>query len=217
MCYGDATCRKKYHIISTYFKNYNKLLSTDILQIKYDAQSIDDQWIEISNKYPIERLVFLVGVRSSKQTIVNTSLDEWKNLIEINALSFLKLYKLLSSNLRENHARIVVVSSSAATDNKAKSGPYSASKLLLESIVQTLSKEESEYGVGFNIVSPSLIDSRLARDLVIAKGYSSYEKYIDTILNGKILSTESVSKKIVDIINMNNTDFITGQVFYLLP
>lgn len=175
------------------------------------------KWIEISNKYPIERLVFLVGVRSSKQTIVNTSLDEWKNLIEINAISFLKLYKLLSSNLRENHARIVVVSSSAATDNKAKSGPYSASKLFLESIVQTLSKEESEYGVGFNIVSPSLIDSRLARDLVIAKGYSSYEKYIDTILNGKILSTEIVSKKIVDIINMNNTDFITGQVFYLLP
>lgn len=214
---GMLHSQKKHHIISTYFKNYNLDAPTDVLQIRFNAKNIDKRWLEIGEKYPIAYLVFLVGVRSSKQTIVDTSLQEWENLIEINALSFLKLFKMLSNNLRENHARIIVVSSSAVVDNKAESGPYSASKLLLESIVCTLSKEEEKYGIGFNIIAPSLIDSRLARELVAIKGYKSYEEYVNIVLKGKILSIESVARKIVDIINLDAKSFNNGQIFRLFP
>lgn len=208
--------QNKHQIISTYFKNYNYDAPKDILQVQFDSQNVDTQWTEIAAKYPITCLVFLVGVRSSKKTVVDTSIEEWEKLIEINALSFLKLYKILSNNLRENHARIIVVSSSAVVDNKAKSGPYSASKLLLESVVKTLSKEETKYGVGFNIIAPSLIDSRLARELVAIKGYD-YEYYVDVFLRGNILTTNHVAQKIVDIINMDSKSFRNGQTFYLSP
>lgn len=126
--------------------------------------------------------MFCIGVRSSKKIVINTDYDEFNRLININAISFLRIYKKLYQNLRKNNANVLVVSSSASLDNKKTNGAYSTSKACLDSISETLKKEKTEYGVTINVIHPSLFDSKLAHEIVEIKGYDDFDKYVAEVI-----------------------------------
>lgn len=117
--------------------------------------------------------------------------------------------------LRDSGTKIVVVSSSAPYENKRLNGAYSGSKALLESICLTIAKEEQENGIKINIIAPSLIDTKLAREIVKMKGYDDFEQYVTTCLNGKILKTTDVIKTIYELLSDETNSNISGQIIRL--
>lgn len=167
----------------------------------FDASAgISSTLLEELRTINIDGLVYLVGEKSSKQLVRDTRLEEWKTLIDVNALSFLRVYNQLYTTLKESSTRIVVMSSSAASENKRLNGAYSGSKALLESICMTIAKEERENGIQINVIAPSLIDSKLAREIVKLKGYNDFEQYVHVCLNDNILKINDVVKVILHLL-----------------
>ena len=117
--------------------------------------------------------------------------------------------------LRESRTKIVVISSSAPYENKRLNGAYSGSKALLESICLTIAKEEEENGIRINIIAPSLIDTKLAREIVKLKGYQNFEQYVAECLNGRILKTKDVVKIICELLLDDNACNTTGKIIRL--
>lgn len=169
---------------------------------------------ELKNTH-IDGLVYLIGEKSSKQLIRDTSFEEWKMLIDINALSFLKIYNQLYTTLKESSTKIVVMSSSAAYENKRLNGAYSGSKALLESICMTIANEEKENGIQINVIAPSLVDSKLARETVKLKGYNNFDQYVNTYLNGNILQIKDVVKTILELLFDKELSRQNGQIIRL--
>lgn len=180
-----------YSVYSTF--NNSKSNNIKSKQLFFDAESDNEEFFKKISNIDIKVLVFCIGVRSSKKIVINTDYDEFNRLININAISFLRIYKKLYQNLRKNNANVLVVSSSASLDNKKTNGAYSTSKACLDSISETLKKEETEYGVTINVIHPSLFDSKLAHEIVKIKGYDDFDKYVAEVLNGEIKSAKEVA------------------------
>lgn len=201
------------NIWSSYKKNHSNIKGKSFY---FDALSgISPILLEELRNLHIDGLVYLVGEKSSKQLIRNTSIEEWKTLIDINALSFLRVYNQLYETLKKSNTKIVVMSSSAAFENKRLNGAYSGSKALLESICMTIAKEERENGIRIYVIAPSLIDSKLARETVKLKGYNDFEQYIHSCLDGNILKINDVVKVILQLLFDENLSQQDKQIIRL--
>ena len=179
-----------YNVYSTYFNNKEKQRNNSIY---FNISDKNIEFYKNINKINIDCMIFCIGIKSSKQYVVNTKHEEYERLINVNALGFLDIYKNLSNNFRKNKSKVLVVSSSAALEHKKTNGAYSSSKACLDSIVKTLQKEESQYGVQIKLIHPSLFNSRLANEIIKIKGYNNIETYIDEVLDGHIKSAKDVA------------------------
>ena len=182
-----------YKVYFTYGNNKNN--ESEYEQFRFEAAKNNNELYAILNRINIDCLVFCIGARSSKKNVVDTDIKEYERLLSINALSFLEIYKNLAKNLRHNQAKILVVSSSASLENKKTNGAYSSSKACLDSIVETLKKEEAEFGVDIELIHPSLFDSKLAREIVKMKGYTDFDKYVDDQLDGSIKTSRDIANE----------------------
>lgn len=201
------------NVWSSYKKNHSNIKGRSFY---FDAAiGISSLLLKELEKIHIDGLVYLIGEKSSKHLIRDTSLEEWKTLIDINALGFLRIYNQLYTTLKESGTRIVVLSSSAAFENKRLNGAYSGSKALLESICMTIAKEERENGIQINVIAPSLIDSKLARETVKLKGYTDFDQYVYTCLNGNILKTNDVVEVIIQLLFDKDVSQQNGQIIRL--
>jgi len=167
-------------------------------ELKYCYPGNNEGFFHTFNDIPINKLIHCIGVRSSKQSIKETDIEEWKQLFDINVLSLVDIYKNLLPSLRQGKAKILAVSSTASTDCKANSGPYSVSKAGLDALIKTIAEEEKEHGITASIIAPPLFNSKLARELAVLKGYKDLEEYKLKALNGNLIEADSVALKIID-------------------
>lgn len=165
----------------------------------------------------VQACIFTVGIPSSKRALVDTSPEEWTQLLDVNALSFVRLYRHLAKSFRENQARIVAISSSAAETKSARNGPYTASKIALESILITLAKEESCHGVRINGLAPALIDSPLALRMLKLKGVESLSDHLETLPWGRPLSVQEVAELAVAMVSDYSWSYTSGRILRMYP
>ena len=201
---------REFNIISTYCKNKVRYLQ-NIKQLRYDVNTPNNKLLEYLSVQNLSHIFFCIGV-ATRNNLVDTSRNEISNLIDTNALSFLYLYKYLFEAFRKNKTRFIVVSSASAVNNRATYGSYSASKAVLESLVRTLINEEKQYGVTFNILQPSIIDSKLARQTVSIKGYKDFDDYVVNGINNNILKLDSVARTAVNYALDKKYRKVTGAI-----
>lgn len=183
------------NIFSTY--RHNPINYKECTELKYSYPGNNEDFFKALNDVPINKLIHCVGIRSSKKSIAETTEDEWIKLFSTNVLSFIDVFKHLLPNLREGKAKIVAVSSTASTDCKANSGPYTVSKASLNALIETVAKEEKEYGITAQVIMPPLFNSKLARELATLKGYESLEEYKIKALNGSLIEADDVALEII--------------------
>ncbi|KAL5636458.1 hypothetical protein ACGC1H_000426 [Rhizoctonia solani] len=99
-----------------------------------------------------------------------SSVEGWKSLFDINFFSLLHLIKAGLPLLRENHGRIIFVSSGAATGGIAGWGPYNASKAAMNSLARTLANEEKD--IVSVAVRPGVVDTEM-QSIIRSKGLAS--------------------------------------------
>lgn len=160
-------------------------------------------------------MVYCIGAPSSKATVVDTPFDEWERLLRINTLAFVHVYSALKEVLRRGHARVVVISSDTTLRMNAGNGPYTASKCALESICQTLAKEEAEYGVRVNVLAPSLVDSPLAAHVLSLKQVVNVDAYVSALPWRRMLKTSEVAELAVSLMLDKYWDYATGNTYHL--
>jgi 3-oxoacyl-[acyl-carrier protein] reductase len=114
---------------------------------------------------PISILVNNAGIGGGafeRTLIVDTPSELVHRLIDAHVVAALNLCRLIVPGMRLlDRGDVIVLSSVAAHAYPAKFAVYSLAKAALEAFAHTLAREEREFGVRVNIISPGLIETQM--------------------------------------------------------
>lgn len=166
-------------------------------------------------QYNLIAAFFCIGIPSAKKQIVDTKTEEWINLFSVNAVGFVRAYTAIADIVRRSQSRIIVLSSDTTRIMGSQNGPYTASKAALEVIVQTLAKEEAQFGVRLTLLAPSLVDSPLADYILELKGITDKATHNESLPWGRPIAIQEVAEAAVSLALDVQWGYCTGQIFRL--
>jgi NAD(P)-dependent dehydrogenase (short-subunit alcohol dehydrogenase family) len=144
---------------------------------------------DISNKEAAERLVdqvlsrfgrldvlvHTVGGFAGGQTILDTDLDTFQRMMDINLRPLLHVLRAAIPPLRESGAGCVIaVGSRAAVEPGPRAGAYSASKAAMLSVMRTVATENRDAGLRANVILPGTIDTPANRQSIPGADFSKW-------------------------------------------
>ena len=114
----------------------------------------------------IDILVNNAGIWRCWSTFAETSIEEWKQYIDINLMGTVYFTKaVLDGMLANGYGRIINVASVAGVYGNANMAHYSATKGALIAMTKALAKEVAEKGITVNAVSPGSVSPSQNRDI----------------------------------------------------
>ncbi|XP_033115924.1 17-beta-hydroxysteroid dehydrogenase 14-like [Anneissia japonica] len=137
----------------------NRLGPGESIFIKCDVQNED----EIKYRSTIDRfgqldcLVNNAGWHPPQQVIDDTSVEEFKSLINLNLINYFAFAKYSLPHLRKTNGNIINVSSLVATVGQSYAIPYVCTKGAIVAFSKALAIDEAKHGVRVNTFSPGNI------------------------------------------------------------
>jgi 3-oxoacyl-[acyl-carrier protein] reductase len=140
--------------------------------------------------------------------VVETTIEEWKSIIDSNLLSVFYASKAVLAPMRRQHwGRIINLGAVGAERafGQATISAYAAAKAAVVSFSRSLAVEEAKNGITVNVINPSNIDEK---DLTLDEARRISDARIPA---GRPPSSEDVSAA-VKFFASESADYITGQV-----
>lgn len=105
-------------------------------------------------------LVCAAGIVGRNAFAWETSVDEWRQVLEVNLTAlWLCNREALRPMRAQDYGRIVNIASIAGKEGNPKLGPYSASKAGVIGMTKSLAKEVANTGIRINSVAPAVIQT----------------------------------------------------------
>ncbi len=104
-------------------------------------------------------LIATVGGVRPWQSIEETSLDDFRYLIDLNFTSFFLAAKH-AMKLMSDQGSIISIGAEAALEPTAKRGAYAASKSAVLALTRVLAEEGKSRGITANAIVPTIIDTK---------------------------------------------------------
>lgn len=115
----------------------------------------------------LDAVVANAGVRGPVAPIEEITLDEWRQVLDVNLTGAFLTARRAAPLLRAvDRGRLVLISSAAGRLAYPERSPYAASKWGVVGLMQTLARELGEDGVRVNAVLPGLVRSPGAQDML---------------------------------------------------
>lgn len=129
-----------------------------------DRQSVEDAYERVRAELgPIEILVTSAGIEAFTPLLEITP-DAWDRLVAVNLTgTFTSVQLAVPDMLAAGWGRVVTIASSSAQSGAPRMAHYSASKGGVISLTRSLAVELARKGITVNSVSPSLVDTPMAR------------------------------------------------------
>ena len=159
--------------------NYEKLkdvkkeiqeYTNDVLIFDCDISNenrVNDCVSEVFDKFgKIDILINNAALWRTRGSFVDTSIEVWKNFIDINIMGTVYVTKAVLPKMIENsYGRIINVSSVAGVYGNKNMVHYSATKGAIISMTKALAKEVTDKGVLVNAVSPGSVSNSSDPDI----------------------------------------------------
>jgi NAD(P)-dependent dehydrogenase (short-subunit alcohol dehydrogenase family) len=108
----------------------------------------------------LDVLIANAGILGPLHELAHVSEDAWLETLETNLTANWRLLRAFDQLLRRSEAgRVVMLTSSAATNPKPGRGPYAISKAALEMLAKTYALETAGTPMRVNLVDPGRFDS----------------------------------------------------------
>jgi NAD(P)-dependent dehydrogenase (short-subunit alcohol dehydrogenase family) len=138
-----------------------KTIHTSITPLILDVTSDDDaaravETIRAASPQGLYALVNNAGV-ALPAAVELTTLDELRELLEVNTVGPLRMIQSCLPMLRQTHGRIVNISSMNGTMALPMVGAYSASKFALEALCDTLRVELRPWRISVSLIRPGQV------------------------------------------------------------
>ncbi len=129
-----------------------------------DRGSVDAAYEQVRAELgPVEILVTSAGIEAFTPLLEITP-EAWERLVAVNLTgTFTSIQLAVPDMLAAGWGRIVTIASSSAQSGAPKMAHYSASKGGVISLTRSLAVELARKGITVNSVSPSLVDTPMAR------------------------------------------------------
>lgn len=173
-----------------------------------DEQMIKDGASQIlKHKFPISGIVNNAGVVGSKNLFLMTSMEEIRDVFNINF--FGPVYftqRLLKNMIRNKCGSIVSISSAAAIDGDPAQFEYVSSKAALIGATKKWANELGRYGIRANAVAPGVTQTDMAAEM---KSELREQMIRNTALS-RIGQPEEIAKMVVYLLS-DQSSYMTGQ------
>lgn len=166
-----------------------------------DAEMVDRVTGELG---PVSILVNNAGLASRGRSVASTDPDETLRLLATHAIGPHHLCRLVLPHMREVTAAggrgDIIFISSVATDHDAPNGaPYNMGKAAMESLANTLAKEEQRNRIRVNTVAPGLVDTEMGKRLVGAAGVDIDDLH-DAYPFGRVCQPEDIAAVVLSLV-----------------
>jgi 3alpha(or 20beta)-hydroxysteroid dehydrogenase len=144
--------------------------------------------------------------------IANTSLDEYRRIIDINQVGvFLGMKAVASHMAARATGSIINISSVAGLQGSAGTISYTASKFAVRGMTKVVAKELAPFGVRVNSVHPGLIDTAMLKQIsdVVPGGD---DRLRENVPNGRLASADDVANLVLFLAS-DESSYCTGAEF----
>jgi 3-oxoacyl-[acyl-carrier protein] reductase len=180
-----------------------KLLKFDVADFDNAQKIIED---EIQQNGNIDVLVLNAGVRKDTLFPVMTK-EDWNTVVDVNFKSFYYITKpIVTGMFKQNHGKIVVISSTAGLTGMAGQVNYSSTKFGIIGAAKSLSIEVARRNINVNIVAPGFIDTEMTEDIKARQN-----EIVKTIPARRIGTVDDVAN-VVEFLISDKSSYINGQV-----
>lgn len=137
------------------------------------------------------------GIESSPNTIADTSLEDWMNVMNTNAAGvFLSMKYELPVMLRQKGGIIVNNASVSGHVGFATISPYSASKHAIMSLTKVAALEYTDKNIRVNSVSPGAVDTPMLRR-ALAAWKTNFETVSQDYPLKRIVNPEEIARTVM--------------------
>lgn len=144
--------------------------------------------------------------------LIETNIDEWKNLIDVNFLAPIKLTKQLFPLLKKTNGHIVNVSSGQVFFRLPSWGAYTATKSALSVFSELLSFELSKHNVRVSTIYPFMVNTPFYKDIT---GDTPLSKLAMNLIPLYSDTPEKVADKIFKAVENNKRIEYVNPINYL--
>lgn len=156
---------------------------------------------------PIDILINNAGV-SQRDTIINTSMEVYRQLMEINYFGYISLTKsLLPQMVERKRGHHVVVSSTVGIINTPYRSGYGAAKHALHGFYDALRAEHTKDKIKVTLVLPGFIKTNVSNNALTGNG-SPQQKMDKTHVDG--MEAAVCAKHIIKSIERNQNELYVG-------
>ena len=107
---------------------------------------------------PVDVLVNSAGIVGPAKPLLETTGDEWRQVLDINVLGTVNALRVFVPGMRDRGwGRVVNMASIAGKDGNPNSSIYSASKAAVIGLTKSIGKELATTGVLVNAIAPAVI------------------------------------------------------------
>lgn len=159
----------------------------------------------------LEILINNAGITIGGKTVLETGVDEWRQVMAVNLDSAFYLSRaVLPQMQRQGYGRIVNISSNVINTLPGGSAAYGASKSALVALTKVMSKEVARDNIRVNAVAPGMIDAGMGQGALARRSPELARRFLDTIPQGRAGSAGEVAAAVVFLCT-DEASYVTGQ------
>ena len=175
-------------------------------------QSVQNAYAKTLSEFErVDILVHSAGIAGSNAPVVDYSVEEFRQIIDINLMGTFHVNKVVLEGMRsQNYGRIVNIASVAGKEGNPNASAYSASKAGVIGLTKSIGKELADVNVAVNCVTPAAARTRIFDQM--KQEHINY--MLSKIPRNRFLEVEEAASMICWLVGAENS-FTTGAVFDL--
>jgi 2-dehydro-3-deoxy-L-rhamnonate dehydrogenase (NAD+) len=158
---------------------------------------------------PVDVLVNSAGIVGPNKPLLETTADEWRQVIEINVLGTVNTMRAFIPGMRDRGwGRVVNIASMAGKDGNPNLSIYSASKAAVIGLTKSAGKELATTGVLVNAIAPALIATPMNDDTA-----PETLAYMASLIPMKRVGRAEEVAELIAFLCSDRVSFSTGAVY----
>ena len=127
------------------------------------------------NGKKVNILVNTAGIAEPYAPIFKSEFSEWKKVFETNVFGTFLMMKYAIIQMRENKAG-KIINFSGGGDGLEGFSAYSASKVAIVRLTETVAKEIKPFGIDINVIAPGPLKTRLFNEMFFSEEFLKSKK-----------------------------------------
>ena len=159
----------------------------------------------------LDILINNAGITIGGQSLVDMPLDDWHKVVDVNLHSVLYATRAALPHMRSRRgAAVVNIASNVVNTLPGGAAAYATTKAGVVALTKVLSKEEAQYDVRVNVISPGIIDAGMGVGALERRPPVVREQFLNTIPMRRSGGAEEVAAAVAFLVS-DAASYVTGQ------